>query len=111
EHVIPRRHVAFAVGHRIDETRVSVARKSTQVDCPLRITHPRAVAGCTIAREQIGALLDLLRREFRHALLSCRAHAEERDAEARGHKSVHAVAIGYVTRASARTSLPNRPSE
>jgi hypothetical protein len=27
-----------------------------QVDCPLRITHVRAVARCTIAREQIGAL-------------------------------------------------------
>src|SRR5262249_39129699 len=53
-----------------DETRVSVARKGTQVDCPLRITHARAVARCTIAREQIGALLDLLRGEFRRALLS-----------------------------------------
>src|SRR5262249_58509789 len=37
EHIIPRRHVALAVGHRIDETRASVARKGTQVDCPLRI--------------------------------------------------------------------------
>jgi hypothetical protein len=82
EHIIPRRHVALAVGYRIDETRVSVARKSTQVDCPLRITHASAVARCTMAREQISALLNLLRREFQRAFLSCGAHAEERHAEA-----------------------------
>ena len=106
EHIIPRRHVAFAVGHGIDETRVSIARKSTQVDCPLRITHARAMARRTIAREQIGTLLDLLRREFRRALLSCGGQAEERQAEAGGHKSVHAPEF---IRASARTSSPNRP--
>jgi hypothetical protein len=51
EHIIPRRHVALAVGHRIDETGVSVAWKITQVDCPLRIAHARAMARCTIARK------------------------------------------------------------
>src|SRR5260370_39596102 len=89
EQGIPRRDVALAVGHRIDETRVSVARKSTQVDCPLRITHARAVAGCAIEREQIGALLDLFRREFRRALLSCGAPTDERQCEAPGPKSLH----------------------
>jgi hypothetical protein len=46
---------------------VAVARKSTQVGCPLRITHAPAVARRTIAREQVGTLLDLLRPEFRRA--------------------------------------------
>jgi hypothetical protein len=40
--------------------------------------------------------LDLFRREFWRAHLSRGAHAEEREAEARGHKSVHAVAIGCI---------------
>src|SRR5215471_9089978 len=87
---------------------MSVARKSTQVDCPLRITHARAVARCTIAREQIGALLDLLRGEFRRALLSCGAYAEERQAEARGHKSVHAaVSFGHQRKRRHRTTHRN----
>src|SRR6185436_6502030 len=63
EHVIPWRHVALAVGHRIDKTVVGVARKGPQIERPLRIAHARAMAGRAMAREQRRALLDLLRRD------------------------------------------------
>src|SRR6516162_10737526 len=75
--------------------RLPLATASTKRACPSRGKVRRSTAhcglrilGCTIARKQIGALLDLFRREFRRALLSCCVHAEERETEARGHKSV-----------------------
>src|SRR5262249_14770848 len=51
QHVVPRRHVAFSVGHGIDKSCVGVGREVPQIDRPLRIAHTCAVAGRTVVRE------------------------------------------------------------
>lgn len=92
EHVIPWRHVALAVGHRIDKTVVAVARKGPQIERPLRIAHARAMAGRAMAREQRRALLDLLRRDPGVIVLGRGARADQREAEACGCNHFHVVA-------------------
>jgi beta-lactamase family protein len=51
KHIVPRRHGALSICHRIDKARVGIARKGPQIDRPLRIAHARAVARRTVACE------------------------------------------------------------
>src|SRR5712691_3836166 len=81
EHVAPRRHVSHAVGHRIDEARVVLARKFSQIDRPLRLGHARTVAGLAPDFVKLRALPDLLRRE-RLPVLRRGARARKREADA-----------------------------
>src|SRR6516162_2219513 len=107
EHVVPRRHVAFAVAHRINKTRVGVARKLAKVDCPLWIAHARAVAGPTVASKQGRACLDLLRREL-DLIARLRGIHAHGNTEPCIRKNLHAALSERVTRASAQMSTPSR---
>ena len=51
KHVIPWRHIALPVSHGIDKTCVGIARKVSQIDRPLRITHTCTMASRTVARK------------------------------------------------------------
>ena len=58
QNILPWRHLALAIGHRIDEPGVRIAGELPQVDPPLGIAHPGAMAGL--------AILGKKRRSLRH---------------------------------------------
>jgi len=51
KHIIPWRHIALPVSHGIDKTCMGIARKVSQIDRPLRITHTCTMASRTVARK------------------------------------------------------------
>src|SRR4051812_12131436 len=63
EQVAPGRHLVLALGDRVEETRLVVARKGAQVEGALRLGHVRAVAGGAVLLEDLRAGLDALGRE------------------------------------------------
>ena len=91
EDVVPRRHVALAVSHRIDKPCVGVAREVAQIDCPLRVAHLRAMASCAVARVELRSFFNLLGRKLRSALLRRRGCASKRKREAYGVNDPHIV--------------------
>src|SRR6266852_1773769 len=78
EHIAPRRHVAHAVGHGIDEARVILARKLAQILRPLRVGEARPVAGLAVGFVETRAFADLLLSE-RFSVLRRGARAGERE--------------------------------
>ena len=60
----PRRHAVLALGNRRDEAAFLIRRERPQIECALRVRHPRPVAGRAIRRIDTRALLDLLGRKL-----------------------------------------------
>ena len=89
KHIVPWRHITFTVGHRINKPSVSIARKVSQIDPPLRVAHTRAVARRAMAREQRCTSFDLLWRKLRLIAGRRGARAHERETQAYSRKNVH----------------------
>ncbi len=82
EHITPRGHVSHAVGHGIDEARVILPRKFTQILGPLRIGEARPVTGLAVSLVQRRAFPDLLCGErFPARVLRRGARAGKREAK------------------------------
>src|SRR5262249_20142746 len=84
QYVTPGRHLIFPAQHRGDEAFALVSREFTQVEGALRVQHAGAVAWRAMARIDISAGCQLLRREalpLRALRLRQHAHAHSGDNE------------------------------
>src|SRR5258706_5325106 len=108
QHIAPRRHVALAVRHRVDETRVFIAWKSAKIDCPWRIGHAIAVTRRAVSRVELSAFFDLLRWKFSAGVLRDSARTRERQHDTARTQTSHTVStiasIGHQRKRPHRTA-------
>src|SRR5436309_13389432 len=84
QYVTPGRHLIFPAQHRGDEACALVSRELTQVEGALRVQHAGAVAWRAMARIEVSAGGELLRREgllLRALRRGRHAHAHSSDDE------------------------------